>query len=199
MPSDPAGEPPAPPVLAIFAGPNGSGKSTLYRLWFEPQFSVYVNADEIARSLTSMPESERDLKAAILAERMRLELIAQRSTFAFETVFSRTDYWLEFISGAKQAGYRVQVYFVCTEDPDLNAARVIARAARGGHSVPLDKVAKRYAGSIRTALAAVDIVDEIWIYDNTGRNRVPRLLGRLVDGVREDVERDLPGWARPFF
>jgi predicted ABC-type ATPase len=61
----------------------------------------------------------------------------------------------------------LELYFLCTADPVMNAARVETRRGRGGHAVPLDKVVARYPGSIRTALEASYIIDELWLYDNT--------------------------------
>jgi predicted ABC-type ATPase len=130
------------PTLGIVAGPNGSGKTSFYE-----QF-------------TEVAESKRNLAAATLAEEQRQRLIEERVTFAFETVFSRTEHWIGFLRKTTQNGYRLELFFLCTADPVMNAARVKTRLGRGGHSVPLDKVVARYPGSIRTALEAKQIVDE---------------------------------------
>ena len=107
----------APPRLAILAGPNGSGKSTFFDAYLRSEFPVFVNADEIAGGLSGVPEGRRHLMAAEMAEEERNRLIGQGSSFAFETVFSRTDYWLAFIRRAKDRGFFVGLFFLCTEDP----------------------------------------------------------------------------------
>ncbi len=89
------------PTLGIVAGPNGSGKTSFYEQVLRPQFPRWVNADEIGRALTESPESNRDLAAARLAEEQRESLLAERATFAFETVFSRTEHWIKFLRKAK--------------------------------------------------------------------------------------------------
>lgn len=49
---------------------------------------------------------------------------------------------------ARQRGYRVYLYFVATDDPEINLDRVRGRIMQGGHPVPEDKVRKRYGESI---------------------------------------------------
>ena len=145
------------------------------------------------------PEGKRDLAAARLAEEQRERLIDERVTFAFETVFSRTEHWIGFLRKAKQLGYRLELFFICTADPVMNAARVKTRMGRGGHTVPLDKVVARYPGSIRTALEAKGIVDELWLYDNTEWDYTPLLLGRWEGQQSVHVAESIPRWAEPFF
>ena len=189
---------PDQPELAIIAGPNGSGKSTFHRRHLGDRFPTFVNADEIAKGLDVADRSQRDLEAATMAEKRRHELVVGRESFALETVFSRSDYWLEFIANARRAGYRIFLFFLCTADPALNAGRVATRVAEGGHSVPIDKIQSRYAGSIRTAEKAVLMVDEFWLYDNSEWNRAPRLIAHLTDGVPDYASPAIPNWAAGF-
>jgi predicted ABC-type ATPase len=196
MGSDPAS---ARPRLGIVAGPNGSGKSSFYEQFLKPQFPRWVNADEIGRTLSDLAGSPRDLAAARVAEDHRENLLSERATFAFETVFSRTEHWVAFLRRAKDLGYWLQLFFVCTSDPVMNAARVKTRMGRGGHAVSLDKVVARYPGSIRTALEARKIVDELWLYDNTEWDSTPFLLGFWEKQYAKHIARYIPLWAEPFF
>ena len=71
------------PVLVAIAGPNGAGKTTFYHVHIHPAGLLFVNADRLAR------EFDVDAYAgARLADRLRRELVLQRESFAFETVFS---------------------------------------------------------------------------------------------------------------
>lgn len=66
----------------VFAGPNGSGKSTITRM--AKTVGVYINADDIKKaSLCS------DMEAALRAEELREDAIANREDFTFETVYRR--------------------------------------------------------------------------------------------------------------
>lgn len=187
------------PRVAIIAGPNGSGKTTFYYAKLKEQFPRFVNADEIAVALSAqVPAETVSLEAANRAETFRQDLLSNGEDFAFETVFSRTPHWLSFVSRLKDHGYEVWLFFVCTESPLLNAARVETRAARGGHSVPPGKIVSRFGGSIRTALGARSLVDQLWLYDNTEGNRGHRLIARFVRGEADYLAAAIPEWASPF-
>jgi predicted ABC-type ATPase len=106
---------------------------------------------------------------------------------------------MSFLRRAKGFGYRLELFFLCTSDPVMNAARVRTRMRRGGHAVPLDKVVSRYPGSIRTALEASKIVDGLRVYDNTEWGYSPLLLGWWEDQEPKYVAESIPRWAVPFF
>lgn len=89
------------PILTVFAGPNGSGKSTVTSKYPLPEY--YVNADEIERQCNCT-----QLEAAKIAENTREYLLAQKESFAFETVLS-TDRNINLIRRAKAAGYYIVV------------------------------------------------------------------------------------------
>jgi predicted ABC-type ATPase len=69
--------------LAVVAGPNGAGKSTFFAAQLRSEFSVFVNADEIAAGLREMPEEKRQIVAAENAEARRNRLIDEKTSFAF--------------------------------------------------------------------------------------------------------------------
>ena len=185
------------PTVLIIAGPNGSGKTTFYLQFLKQRYPTYVNADEIALALDE--SHDRTLRAAKIAEQRREALLLERRTFAFETVFSRTEYWIDFIFRAMAFGFRVELIFFCTAASKLNVARVETRVQHGGHPVFADKILKRYPLSIQTALLALQVVNEFWLYDNTNANQQPRLLGRFVNGELLDTSGPIPLWAIPFF
>ena len=186
------------PMLVIVAGPNGSGKPTFYVNSLRSMYPQFVNADEIAK--TPDPSlDQRDRVAAEQAEQEREQLLLERKTFAFETVFSRTTPWLDFIGRARAAGYCVHLHFICTENPVLNASRVEARVEAGGHAVALEKLAKRYPLSIQTAVFAKSLVDQLWLYANTAMGKSPLLVGRFVAGKLTNLIGTIPKWALPFF
>ena len=61
--------------LWLLVGGNGAGKSTFFELFLKPRKQPFVNADRIARTLA--PEGGEDVsyEAAVVAERMRQDLL----------------------------------------------------------------------------------------------------------------------------
>ena len=164
----------------------------------QTEFPKYINADNIAQTLRAATK-DRERLAAELADAGRGRLLSLGESFAFETVFSRTEHWLAFILNALRIGYRVELHFFCTADPMINVARVQARVEAGGHSVPTDKIIKRYSRAIQTAVLAKPLVDELWVYDNTEDGQSPLLVGRFVQGKLRDTAGSIPKWTLPFF
>ena len=143
----------------VFAGPNGSGKSTITRM--AKTVGIYINADDIKRaSLCS------DMEAALQAERLREDALANKQNFTFETVLS-TDRNLKLLRKAKEEGYFLRCIYVLTADPNINVARVKAREAFGGHGVPEDKIISRYSKALAILPELIQVCDIVHIYDNT--------------------------------
>ncbi len=149
----------------MVAGPNGSGKSTLiHTLRLARGVTLperYINADDLRR--------ERAIdarRAQKLAETLRLEAIARRESFLYETVMSHPSKIAE-LQAAAQAGYALTVIFIATEDPAVNIERVRLRVADGGHDVPRDRIRPRHVRSLALAPSAVAFATHAYIYDNT--------------------------------
>ena len=187
------------PTLCVVAGPNGSGKTTttvqlLNNEWTAD--SLYINPDNIAQVVFGDWNSpEAVIKAAEQATKLRYECLEQKHDFVFETVFS-SDEKLEFLKKAKEAGFFIRFFYVCTSDPAINVARITQRYLNGGHEVPISKVISRYYKSLINAEEAISFVDRAYVYDNSVDNQLPRLLYRTTEGqlFKQYVE-DVPEWA----
>ena len=176
------------PELLIIAGPNGAGKTSvtgkiLKHEWVEG--CVYINPDNIAQDMFgSWNSPEAILKAAQYASKRREECIVNRESLLFETVLSAPDK-LEFISKAKEVGYFIRLFFVGTDHPSINAARITHRVLQGGHDVPISKIVERYYKSIANCSQAAKMVDRLYVYDNSIDDAFPQLLFRANDGKIE--------------
>lgn len=188
------------PVLIIIAGPNGSGKTTitthiLHHEWLEN--SVYINPDQVAQDrFGNWNSAEAVRQAAEYCADWRERCLTERQSMIFETVFSADDK-LDFIHRAKQAGFFIRLFFVCTESPMINAARIAGRVMKGGHDVPIAKIISRYQKSIINCKIATSIADRVYLYDNSVDNREARLLFRFADSkIIKRYTDDIPLWAQ---
>ncbi|MDR1973139.1 MAG: zeta toxin family protein [Bacteroidales bacterium] len=187
------------PKLLIIAGPNGSGKTSvtdkiLKHEWVEG--CVYINPDIIANEKFGDWNSPKAVKKAVIyASNLRNKCIANRESLLFETVLSSPDK-LEFISMAREAGYFTRLFFVGTDHPVINTARIAHRVMEGGHDVPISKIISRYAKSIVHCSQAAHIVDRLYVYDNSIDNAFPKLLFRVSDGKLLKTYSPVNAWAQ---
>lgn len=188
------------PTLCIVAGPNGWGKTSttvqlLHNEWAES--SLYINPDNIAQEqFGDWNSPSAVLKAAELATKMRYECLEKKQDFVFETVFSSEEK-LQFVKEAKKVGFFIRIFFVCTENPEINVRRITQRYLNGGHEVPISKIISRYYKSLLNIGKAISLVDRVYIYDNSIENHMPQLLFRTVSGTlfKQYVE-EIPEWAQ---
>ncbi len=188
------------PTLCIVAGPNGSGKTSatvqlLHNEWAENSF--YVNPDTIAQEqFGDWNSPSAVLKAAEFATKLRYEYLENKQDFVFETVFS-SDEKLQFVEKAKEKGFFIRIFFVCTKNPEINVRRITQRYLNGGHEVPISKIVSRYYKSLLNIGKAISLADRVYVYDNSVENQTPQLLFRTVDGTlfKQYVE-NIPEWAQ---
>lgn len=188
------------PILIVIAGPNGSGKTTvtsqlLQSDWIED--AVYVNPDNVAQEkFGDWNSQDAVLNAARYCETLREDCLKNNRSLIFETVMSAPDK-LDFIRRAKEAGYFVRVFFISTENPAINAARIARRVMKGGHDVPITKIVSRYVKSIANCASIADEVDRLYVYDNSAENKKLKPLFRLTNGVLGKLYvENVPEWAR---
>lgn len=75
---------------------------------------------------------------------------------------------VDFMARARQSGYRVYLYYVSTQSPEINIGRVRTRVQEGGHDVPENKVRERYVRSLQNLYEAVKQSDRAYFFDNSG-------------------------------
>ena len=173
------------PRLLIVGGPNGAGKTTvteagLAHQWFEG--CEYINPDNIAqRELGDWNNPIAVLRAAQLATERREACLREGRSLAFETVFSAPDK-VDFVRRGIAAGFFVRLFFVGTDSPEINAARVARRMLQGGHEVPIRKIIDRWSRSIANCVAVATLVDRLYLYDNSVDDVAAQLVLRASAG-----------------
>lgn len=132
--------------------------------------------------------------ASVLADLIRRQLLSRGESFTFETVMSSPDK-VDLMCAAQRLGYRTYLYYVATEDPTVNIARVKHRVMAGGHAVPEDKIVSRYDRSLDLLYGAVACTNRAFIFDNSGEAAV--WVAEVTEGVVLEAKVDtLPGWCK---
>ncbi|MBI2355457.1 MAG: zeta toxin family protein, partial [Deltaproteobacteria bacterium] len=124
----------------------------------------------------------------------RHKLLEAGVTFTFETVMSSPDK-VAFLKKAQEFGFRTYLYYVATEDPEINISRVESRVAEGGHSVPRDKIVERYRRSLDLLADAVQYANRAYIFDNSSDKKV--WVAEVTDGDLLELKSDtVPYWFK---
>ena len=188
------------PVLLFIAGPNGAGKTTFFEHYVEPLGLPYVNADRVARVLRDaeprLAQDALDRRAFTDAERLRDTLVETRTSFCTETVFSDpVGAKVAFLERARAAGYVTTLVFIGLATVDLSVMRVVQRVRQGGHDVPDAKLRERFPRTIANLRAAVPVVDEAYVLDNSTYATPYRVLAIYRGGRLQSRHPPLPTWA----
>lgn len=188
------------PEMIVIAGPNGSGKTTITTQFLHHEWSegtLYINPDIVAQEKFGDWNSEDSvIKAAQYCENLREQCLKEKRSFVFETVFSAQDK-VDFIIRAKAAGFFIRLFFIGTSSPAINAARIANRVMEGGHDVSIPKIISRYQKSIMNCSFIADIVDRLYVYDNSVDNTTATMQYRLSNGVliKQYVD-DIVEWSK---
>jgi predicted ABC-type ATPase len=181
------------PILIALAGPNGAGKSTFYDSQLADMGLRFVNADVLAHTAAIDP-----YEAARVADTIRRQLVRQRESFVFETVFSDpVGDKLDFLKTADRAGYTTLLVFIGIQNALLSDTRVGMRVSQGGHDVPPAKLAERFPRVLHNLKRALVELPNLLVYDNSDLNRKYQLVAVRADGQKVELHGETPDWLRP--
>lgn len=132
--------------------------------------------------------------AADLAEFIRQSLLESGTSFTYETVLSHPGK-IGFLREAMLKGYKVYLYFIATENPEINVGRVNLRVAKSGHFVPPEVVRSRYFKSLGNLKEAIKNTNRAFIFDNSQRQAL--FIAEILEG--KDVYLNdiypMPNWV----
>lgn len=132
--------------------------------------------------------------ASVAADFLRHKLLEGGVTFTFETVMSHQSK-VDFLRQAQDYGFRTYLYYVATEDPEINISRVLSRVAEGGHNVDRDKIVERYQRSLDFLADAVGYANRAYIFDNSSAEKV--WVAEVTDGDVIELKSDtMPNWFK---
>lgn len=161
------------PALVVIAGPMGAGKTTFYEAHLKEAFPIVVPP----------------------IRHQRDAMLRERRSFAVEDLTVDTD----LLESARQAGYTTKVFFISTEDPNLNVGRILVRMSRGGQSVPLGTIPESYKESMKSLAETRKHADDLLVYDNTPNGKGHRLVARFIAGELVKTTNTSPEWVKRIF
>ena len=192
---------------------NGSFNVSSFRLghWETEFHEVCRKSTLIERVGSDVFWTERDLvqmdieklssyHAALIAEFLRTALLSRQVSFSFETVMAHPSK-VQILRDAKNLGYRTYLYFVATEAPEINLARIAYRVSEGGHQVSSDKVRSRFERSLGLLGEAIKNADRSYIFDNSQEGAAQTLLAEITGGQYGSIHvigPDVPAWFKKY-
>jgi len=181
------------PVIVALAGPNAAGKTTFFSAHLRQAGLRFVNADTLTGELDLDPYA-----GARLADALRRELLAQKESFIFETVFSDpVGDKIRFLKEAEDAGYTVLLCCIGIESVEMSEQRVCMRVSQGGHDVPTEKLAARLPRTIGNLEAALRELPHVMVFDNSDLDRPYRLAAVFENGELVRKADTIPEWLAP--
>ncbi|OLB95391.1 MAG: hypothetical protein AUI02_03700 [Acidobacteria bacterium 13_2_20CM_2_57_12] len=159
--------------MIVIAGPIGAGKTTFYEAHLKEAFPILV---------PPIPHQ-------------REAMLRERRSFAVEDLVVD----IELLESARGAGFTTKVVFISTEDPTLNAGRILVRMSRGGQAVPLGTIPASYQESMKSLPEARRHADDLLVYDNTPNGRGHRLVARFIAGELVKTTHSVPEWVKDVF
>lgn len=131
----------------IIAGPNGSGKTTFAKELIKELQLPFVNADEIALEMSP----ENLIKARLPAGKVFLaridKYIQGDRSFVVETTLAGR-YWINLLRRLRKKKYRITLTFIFVESIQEAIRRIDIRVQKGGHSVPVEDIKRRFKRSL---------------------------------------------------
>lgn len=184
------------PTLVVFAGVNGAGKSTFYQsgLWRECDTDSRmprINPDEIIVAAGKDWSSPTDQlwagKQAVGQVRdnfARMRSFNQETTLAGKSAVAR-------IRKAYSLGYRVRLFYIGVDSPEVALARIRHRVQVGGHDIRSEDVERRFSASISALGGVCRTRTRRWF------STIPTALSIWLHGRMERSVGGLPKRRRP--
>jgi predicted ABC-type ATPase len=181
-------------VLYILAGPNGAGKTTYYYTGLQESFInrhlPFINIDIIARGLGGY-NAENFAKAEMIYREKVGALLKDKSDFMIESNLAKSsDY--EWIERIKKHGYEIVLFFLCTDDINVNINRIHRRVKEGGHDIPPEIVMHRYRMTLIYLKTRLRLFKEIRFINTSSDEAIE--IGFIKDDTLTELFSDSPKW-----
>jgi predicted ABC-type ATPase len=103
----------------------------------------------------------------------------------------------DLLEKTSKYNYRNYLYYVATENPQINISRVENRLKEGGHNVPTDKIKERYFRLLEFLFDAIKSTNLAYIFDNSSDKAV--LIAEITEAKNIEIKTSrIPFWFRKY-
>ena len=156
--------------IIIIAGANGVGKTTFARAFLREYDYEFLNADEIATSLSAENPSAKKISTGKLFFQRLNESVEKNKSLLIESTLSG-HYLEKFLKNLKDENYQIRIIFLFADSPEILIERIAERVKKGGHFVPDEDVRRRFVRGKRNFCETYKDLADSWslIYNAEGR------------------------------
>jgi len=156
--------------IVIIAGANGVGKTTFARAFLQEYDYEFLNADEIAKSLSAENPGAKKISAGKLFFQKLNEAVEQNKSLLIESTLSGR-YLQKLFEVWRRRKYQITVIFLFAVSPEILIERIAERVKKGGHFVPDEDVRRRFARGKRNFWSVYkNLADKWFLYYNLQNN-----------------------------
>src|SRR5665647_419725 len=150
-----------------------------------------INIEIKENFIVDKAKDTHSYEASFAAAFVRWLLYKNNISFSFETVMSH-HFKITELKRAQKNGYKIYLYFVCTDDAEINVNRVANRVEKGGHAVNANKIRSRYGKTLKNLYDAIKVANRVYLFDNSGQTL--ELIAEIFDGALQLKVDNLPQW-----
>jgi len=118
-------------------------------------------------------------------------LLKNGDDFIIESNLAKSkDY--EWIEKMIQRGYELILFFLCTDDVNINIKRVQRRVKEGGHNIPPEIIIHRYKMGLVYLKGKFHLFNEIYFIDNSADEAI--MVANIKKGKLSEFTKKSPKW-----
>lgn len=121
--------------IVISAGANGVGKTTFARAFLREYDYEFLNADEIAKSLSEENPAAKKISAGKMFFQKLNQAVENHKSLLIESTLSGR-YLEKFLKGLKNENYQNTIVFLFADSPEILIERIAERVKRAGILFP---------------------------------------------------------------
>jgi len=156
--------------LVIVGGANGVGKTT-FAYEYKHEYGIeYLGADDIAKELSSSFSGNIELEAGKEFFRRLENYFRNDQSVIIESTLSGLGL-VKKIQEFQSTGYSIHFVYVFLHNVELCKKRIELRIKKGGHSVPIAEIERRFYRSLKNFKKVYLPLADTWQLFYNGLNR----------------------------